>query len=125
MRGTSSNRLTINAGVRGDMLQGGGKSGGNVYSSSNWAPRLGAAVDVAGDNRTVIKGSYGIYYEGSQAQLFERALPGMSDYITYLVNADGSLGRYQRRQAVRAVQSLRRYRPPACGRGDDRLRTGA
>ncbi len=86
------NRLTINAGVRGDMLQGGGKSGGNVYSSSNWAPRIGAAVDLAGDNRTVVKGSYGIYYEGSQALLFERALPGISDYVTYLVNADGSLG---------------------------------
>ncbi len=24
--------------------------------------------------------------------MFERALPGMSDYVTYLVNADGSLG---------------------------------
>ena len=50
------NRLTINAGVRGDMLQGGGKSGGNVYTSNNWAPRIGAAVDLAGDNRTVHQG---------------------------------------------------------------------
>ena len=89
----ATNRLTVNAGLRGDMIQGGGKSGGNVYSSTNWAPRLGAAFDVAGDNRTVIKGSYGWYYEGPQAQLFERALPGKSDYVTYLVNADGSLGR--------------------------------
>jgi Carboxypeptidase regulatory-like domain len=88
----ATSRLTVNAGIRGDMIQGGGKSGGNVYSSSNWAPRVGAAIDVAGDNRTVIKGSYGIYFEGSQAQLFERALPGVSDYVTYLVNADGSLG---------------------------------
>ena len=57
----ATNRLTVNAGLRGDMIQGGGKSGGNVYSSSNWAPRLGVALDVAGDNRTVIKGSYGWY----------------------------------------------------------------
>ncbi len=88
----ATNRLTVNAGLRGDMIQGGGKSGGNVYSSSNWAPRLGVALDVAGDNRTVIKGSYGWYYEGPQAQLFEQALPGKTDYVTYLVNADGSLG---------------------------------
>ena len=52
----ATNRLTINAGVRGDMIQGAGKTGGNVYSSNNWAPRLGAALDVTGDNRTVDQG---------------------------------------------------------------------
>ena len=88
----ATNRLTINAGVRGDMIQGAGQTGGNVYSSSNWAPRLGAAFDLAGDNRTVLKASYGRYYEGAQAELFERALPGVSDYITYAVNPDGTLG---------------------------------
>src|SRR5207248_11438863 len=69
-----------------------GKTGGNVYSSSNWAPRLGGAFDLSGDNRTVVKGSYGWYYEGAQALLFERALPGTSDYITYAANPNGSLG---------------------------------
>jgi hypothetical protein len=88
----ATNRLTINAGVRGDMIQGAGQTGGHVYSSSNWAPRLGGALDLSGDNRTVVKGSYGWYYEGAQAELFERALPGISDYITYSANPDGSLG---------------------------------
>ena len=80
----ATNRLTFNLGVRGDMYQGKGPgTSGKVYNSSNWAPRLGLAWDVAGDSRTVVKGSYGIYYEGSQTQLFTRALPGVSDYITY------------------------------------------
>ena len=87
----ATNRLTVNAGVRGDFIQGAGKSGGNVYSSSNWAPRFGAAFDVAGDNRTVIKASYGRYFEGAQAVIFERALPGVSDYVTYNVLANGQL----------------------------------
>jgi len=88
----ATNRLTINGGVRGDMIQGSGKTGGHVYSSSNWAPRLGGAFDLSGDNRNVVEGSYGWYYEGAQAVLFERALSGISDYITYAVNPNGSLG---------------------------------
>jgi hypothetical protein len=79
----ATNRLTLNLGVRGDMYQGAGKTGPNVYSSNNWAPRLGFAFDVAGDNRTVVKASYGLYYEGAQTQLFTRALPGTSDFVTY------------------------------------------
>jgi len=80
-----TNRLTLNVGVRGDMYQGKNDEVGKVYSSSNWAPRLGAAFDLTGDNRTVLKGSYGLYYEGSQTQLFTRAVPGLSDYVTYEV----------------------------------------
>ena len=88
----ATNRLTINGGFRGDMVQGKGKTGGNVYSSNNWAPRLGAAFDLAGDNRTVVKGSYGWYYEGAQTQLFTSALPGVGDYITYEVHPGWVLG---------------------------------
>jgi hypothetical protein len=87
----ATNRLTINGGVRGDFVQGAGKTGSNVYSSSNWAPRLGAALDLTGDNRTVVKGSYGLYYEGAQTGLFTRALPGVSDYVTYDFNSQYQL----------------------------------
>jgi Carboxypeptidase regulatory-like domain/TonB dependent receptor len=85
----ATSRLTVNAGVRGDMIQGSGKTGANVYSSNNWAPRLGFALDLAGDNRTVVKGSYGRYYEGAQAVIFERALPGVSDYLSYSISPSG------------------------------------
>jgi carboxypeptidase family protein len=88
----ATSRLTINAGARGDMYQGAGKTGSNIYSSSNWAPRLGGAFDLLGDSRTVLKASYGLYYEGAQTQLFTRALPGISDRKTFAVNPNGSVG---------------------------------
>jgi carboxypeptidase family protein/TonB-dependent receptor-like protein len=88
----ATNRLTFNVGVRGDLYQGKGKSSGKVYDSNNWAPRLGLAFDVAGDSKTVLKGSYGLYYEGAQTQLFTRALPGLEDYVTYEVNPNGTVG---------------------------------
>jgi hypothetical protein len=47
---------------------------------------------VAGDSKTVLKGSYGLYYEGAQTQLFTRALPGLQDYVTYEVNPNGTVG---------------------------------
>jgi len=101
-----TNRLTLNVGVRGDMYQGkgdGNASGSSkVYSSSNWAPRLGFAFDVAGDNRTVVKGSYGLYYEGSQTQLFNRALPGLEDSVTYLV-VDGDVNNLEEIDRTPAV----------------------
>ncbi len=88
-----TNRVTANLGVRGDMYQGFGDTDntGKVYSSSNWAPRLGVAFDVAGDYRTVLKATYGWYYEGAQTALFTRAVPGISDFKTYFVNAPGDL----------------------------------
>jgi Carboxypeptidase regulatory-like domain len=88
----ATNRLTLNLGVRGDMYQGLGETVGKVYGSTNWAPRLGAAFNVSGDNRTVLKGSYGLYYEGAQTQLFLAAVPGKQDFVTYSVNSDGSIG---------------------------------
>jgi hypothetical protein len=98
----ATNRLTLNLGVRGDMYQGGNSDVGRVYSSANWAPRLGFAFDVAGDNRTVLKASYGWYYEGSQTQLFTRGLPGVSDSVTYLV-IDGDVNNLEEIDRVPAL----------------------
>lgn len=86
------NRLTANVGVRGDLLRGKSDTGGTVYRSHDWSPRLGAAWDVTGDHRTVLKGSYGWYTEGAQTDAFRRAVPGISDRVTYLVRANSSLG---------------------------------
>src|SRR6185312_8795941 len=47
------------------------------------APRLGFAYDVLGDFSTVLKGAYSQYYESAEAVIFERAVPGVSDYVTY------------------------------------------
>ncbi len=34
----------------------------NVYEFNDWSPRIGAAYDVTGDGKTVIRGNYGRYY---------------------------------------------------------------
>ena len=80
-----NDRLTLNAGVRLDAIQGRNPTLGKVYSSFSPAPRLGFAYDVTGDFKTVVKGAYSQYYEGAQAQVFERGVPGVSDYVTYEV----------------------------------------
>src|SRR4030095_7489235 len=76
------NRVTVNAGFRGDFIRGTHDQLGTVYSSNNWAPRLGVAWDLTGDTRTVAKATYGWYYEGAQTQLFTRAVPGLEDFVT-------------------------------------------
>jgi hypothetical protein len=84
------NRVSVNLGIRGDLVRGEHPDLGNVYSSNNWAPRVGLSWDVLGDNRTVAKASFGQYYEGAQTALFSRAVPGLEDFVTYFVH-DGDI----------------------------------
>jgi len=79
-------RLTANIGVRGDFIRGTSPTLGTLYSTNNWAPRLGVSWDLAGDSRSVLKATYGQYVEGAQTQYFNRAVTGKEDYVTYLVN---------------------------------------
>jgi hypothetical protein len=79
------NRVTVNAGFRGDFIRGDHPDLGQVYKSNNWAPRIGVSWDVTGDNRTVAKATFGQYYEGAQTALFTRAVPGVQDFVTYAV----------------------------------------
>ncbi|MEO7272323.1 MAG: TonB-dependent receptor, partial [Vicinamibacterales bacterium] len=79
-------RLTANLGVRGDFIRGTSPNLGTLYSSNNWAPRLGVSWDLAGDSRSVLKATYGQYVEGAQTQYFNRAVTGKQDYVTYFVN---------------------------------------
>ena len=109
----ATNRLTVNVGVRGDIFQGNGKSGGNVYSSNNWAPRLGVALDVAGDNRTVLKGSTACTTKARRRSSSTGAA-GQEDYVTYLVNCGRiDLEEVSDVQAVVALQGGRRHQASA------------
>jgi Carboxypeptidase regulatory-like domain/TonB dependent receptor-like, beta-barrel len=86
-----SDRLTINPGVRADFVRGKHPTAGKVYSSTNIAPRLGFAFDVTGDQKTVVKGSYGQYYEGIFNDLYKLATPGYQPRITWDVSACPSI----------------------------------
>jgi hypothetical protein len=78
-----NDRLTINPGVRLDLIRGGNEAAGKVYDTKNLAPRIGFAYDVTGTNDTVIRGHYGQYYEAAFASLYNRATPGIEDYVLY------------------------------------------
>jgi hypothetical protein len=84
-------RLTINAGVRVDFIR--GRSAAldkTIYSSTNWAPRIGFAWDVVGDGTTVLKGHYGQYYEDIFNTQYVRAMPGYTDFVGYGYDPAGS-----------------------------------
>jgi hypothetical protein len=92
-----SDRLTLNLGLRGERFGGvhdpqeGQPDVGKVWSTSGLAPRLGFAFDATGDHKTVVKGTYSQYYEGIFSGLYNSALPGISDYVTYDVAACPSI----------------------------------
>ena len=58
-----NNRVNLQLGVRNDKFTNKNIDGVPFYSSGNqWAPRLGFSVDVFGDNRTKLFGSFSRYY---------------------------------------------------------------
>ncbi len=82
-----SSRLTLNLGLRYDLMNNKYETGhvfvqpdtlhfsisdlqvdydrqgtGNVFDFNNWSPRIGAAYQLTGDGKTVIRGQYGRYY---------------------------------------------------------------
>jgi hypothetical protein len=76
-----NDRLTINPGVRLDWIRGSNPEVGEVYDTKNLQPRVGFAYDVTGTNDTVIRGHYGQFYEAAFASLYNRATPGIQDFV--------------------------------------------
>jgi hypothetical protein len=77
-------RLTLNPGIRADFIRGyDGHNGQKMYGVTTWAPRIGAAFDLTGDTKTVLKAHWGQYYEGALKESYGRALSGNQDSITY------------------------------------------
>ncbi len=52
-----------------------------VMKWNNLAPRLGFSYDIGGDGKTVVKGSFGIYYDAMLAQYFSQANPNGFSYF--------------------------------------------
>ena len=76
-------RVTANVGLRFDGIGGDGDDGNEYYSSNMWSPRLGLAWDVSGRGTSVLKAYYGYLYDGAVFSIWNRAVPGIGDYVTY------------------------------------------
>jgi hypothetical protein len=82
-------RVTANLGLRLDRITGGDhNTGESLYETFSVGPRVGAAVDVLGNGRSVVRGYYGRMFQGAGVGPFERALSGNSDWVTYEVGPD-------------------------------------
>ncbi len=85
-------RLTINAGVRMDRITGTSMvDDQEYYNTMSWGPRLGAAYDLMGDGRSVVRAYYGQIYDQAVFASWSQATPGIGDYIIYEVAGNGNL----------------------------------
>ena len=79
-------RITANYGVRADQIHGfDDNTNKQAYSTMSIGPRLGAAIDVLGTGKSVLRAYYGRMYEGANVTPFERAVTGIGDYVIYEV----------------------------------------
>jgi hypothetical protein len=69
-----NNHLTINPGIRYEYEKMEGTIVNDFTLGNNWAPRIGVTYDVAGDARTKLYGSYGLYYARMPNDLAARSL---------------------------------------------------
>jgi len=76
-------RFTANIGVRYDGIRGEGSDGREYYNTSQFAPRIGGALDITGRGTSVLRAFYGHLYDGAVFSTWNRAVPGIGDYITY------------------------------------------
>jgi len=86
-----TDRLTINAGLRFDIMR--GKSVAldeTVYDAKALAPRIGFAFDLTGDSKTVLRAHWGQYYDGIYFDAYQTAAPGFDDFVTYFYDPEGS-----------------------------------
>jgi outer membrane receptor protein involved in Fe transport len=57
---------------------------------SNVAPRIGAAYDIAGDGKTVVRANYGIFYDRAPGNLELQSLRFNADAVPLVILAGGS-----------------------------------
>ena len=63
-----------------------------VYSPDlAWGPRLGATFDLTGKGTSVLRGSWGRYFEGAAFNPYSNAVGGWTPFQSYEVLSDGSL----------------------------------
>jgi hypothetical protein len=78
-----NSRISLELGLRYDRIRSSHPDLGTVYRSGGLAPRLGMAFDPRGDQRSVLKLTYGRYYEGPLGAYAAWAVPATRDYVVY------------------------------------------
>lgn len=87
-----NSRLTLNLGVRMDANRGHNKHlNRNVFSTNSFAPRLGFAFDLTGNNRTVLRGHYGWYFDGAKSSYYDPLDPEITPVYGAYINPDLSI----------------------------------
>ncbi|MEI6666885.1 MAG: TonB-dependent receptor [Acidobacteriota bacterium] len=85
------NRFTANFGLRYDNVRGyATTTGKELYSTSSFGPRLGAAFDLTGKGTSVLRGYYGQLYDGAVFSSWSKATPGLTPTYNYIVGSNWS-----------------------------------
>jgi hypothetical protein len=84
-------RLTANIGLRADHITGSdSRTGTQLYDTTSFGPRLGAAFDITGKGTSVLRGYYGQLYDGAVYASWKSAATGVGDFTTYAVGSNWS-----------------------------------
>ncbi len=74
---TVNNRLTLRPGLRFEQFKGRGYGSSNsLWNTSTLAPRFGLTFALTEDQRSLLKASWGRYYDGLTVAFYDRAVPG-------------------------------------------------
>ncbi len=86
-------RLTANLGLRLDHIAGYSPELNKTVYAPDWAwgPRVGATFDVTGKGTSVLRASWGRYYEGAAFNPYNQAVGGWTPFQSYEVAAPGNL----------------------------------
>jgi outer membrane receptor protein involved in Fe transport len=101
-----TNRLTLNAGIRYDIeaFPTQGALNANTYAAeraygiregirlqpTNFAPRIGVAYDLRGDDKTVVRANYGIFYDRAPGNLESQSSVFNSTQVPLVILAGGA-----------------------------------